>query len=60
MTLTLTREHPDGTVNPDDYMARWNGDFIGRIVKQPGVPMGRPNWYCGIILERRRFCPTAP
>jgi hypothetical protein len=28
----------------DDYQVFWRELLIGRILKQPGVPMGRPNW----------------
>jgi len=30
---------------PDDYVVHWNGLSIGRILKQPGVPDGRSNWF---------------
>lgn len=33
---------------PDDYEVYWNGLPIGRILKQPGVPAGRPNWHWGV------------
>jgi hypothetical protein len=32
---------------PDDYQVIWRGISIGRIPVQPGVPVGRPNWFWG-------------
>jgi hypothetical protein len=34
-----------GETAPEDYQVFWNGLQIGRILKQPGVPTGRPNWH---------------
>jgi hypothetical protein len=34
----------------DDYQVIWDGIPIGRILKQPGVPFGRPNWSWGVIF----------
>ena len=31
----------------DDWQVIWDGIPIGRILKQPGVPHGRPNWSWG-------------
>ncbi|MBR0855508.1 hypothetical protein [Bradyrhizobium liaoningense] len=34
----------------DDYQVIWDGISIGRILRQPGMPSGRPSWSWGIIL----------
>jgi hypothetical protein len=39
-----------GETAPDDYTVHWNGLSIGRILRQPGVPMGRPNWHWGVAF----------
>jgi hypothetical protein len=39
-----------GEKYPDDYQVFWNGLSVGRILKQPGVPVGRPNWHWGIAF----------
>lgn len=39
-----------GETAPDDFQVFWNGLPIGRILKQPGVPMGRPNWHWGVAF----------
>jgi hypothetical protein len=31
----------------------WNGFTIGRIMKQSGLPTGRPNWSWSIIFAHR-------
>lgn len=35
----------------DDFQVIWDGIPIGRILKQPGVPHGRPNWSWGVIFH---------
>jgi hypothetical protein len=42
-----------GDTAPDDYQVIWNGMPIGRILKQPGVPLGRPNWFWGVVFPGR-------
>jgi hypothetical protein len=42
-----------GEPHPDDYQVIWNGIPIGRILKQPGVPVGRPNWHWGVAFPGR-------
>jgi hypothetical protein len=37
----------------DDYQVFWRELPIGRILKQPGVPTGRPNWYWGVAFPGR-------
>lgn len=37
-----------GERGEDDYVIIWDGLSIGRILKQPGVPHGRPNWSWGV------------
>lgn len=42
-----------GETAPDDYHVFWRDLPIGRILKQPGVPMGRPNWFWGVAFPGR-------
>jgi hypothetical protein len=42
-----------GETAPDDFTVHWHGMSIGRILKQPGVPMGRPNWHWGVAFPGR-------
>ena len=39
-----------GETAPNDLEIYWNGLPIGRILKQPGVPSGRPNWFRGVAF----------
>lgn len=41
----------------DDYQVIWDGIPIGRILKQPGVPFGRPNWSWGVIFPHMPQLP---
>jgi hypothetical protein len=43
----------DGQTYPDDWQVFWRGLPIGRILKQPGVPYGRPNWWWGVNWDQR-------
>lgn len=38
---------------PDDHQVFGNGLPIGRILKRPGIPTGRPNWYWGVAFPGR-------
>lgn len=42
-----------GETAPDDYQVFWRDLPIGRILKQPGVPTGRPNWHWGVAFPGR-------
>jgi hypothetical protein len=42
-----------GDRHPDDYQVVWRDIPIGRILKQPGVPVGRPNWHWGVAFPGR-------
>lgn len=42
-----------GETAPDDYQVIWNGLSIGRIMRQHGMPPGRPNWSWSIIFAHR-------
>jgi hypothetical protein len=42
----------DGEVYPDDWLVFWRGLPVGRILKQPGVPYGRPNWWWGVNFDQ--------
>ena len=37
----------------DDYQVIWDELSIGRILKQPGVPPGRPNWFWGVHFPHK-------
>jgi hypothetical protein len=43
----------DGQTYPDDWQVFWRGLPVGRILKQPGVPFGRPNWWWGVNFDQR-------
>jgi hypothetical protein len=43
----------DGEAYPDDWRVFWRGLPVGRILKQPGVPYGRPNWRWGVNFDQR-------
>jgi hypothetical protein len=49
MRLTLI----GGETRADDYVVIWNGFTIGRIMKQSGLPPGRPSWSWSIIFAHR-------
>lgn len=51
--LTLRATIIGGETAPDDYQVFWSGMPIGRILKQPGVPVGRPNWHWGVAFPGR-------
>src|SRR3569832_1075916 len=42
----------------DDYVVIWDGLSIGRILKQPGVPHGRPNWSWGVHFPHKPQPPS--
>jgi hypothetical protein len=42
----------------NDYQVVWKGLPIGRILQQPGVPEGRPNWAWGVIIPSKPQRPT--
>lgn len=48
--LLLRRTVIAGQGYDDDYQVIWDDLSIGRILKQPGVPTGRPNWSWGVAL----------
>jgi hypothetical protein len=41
----------------DDYEVIWRGLVIGRILKQPGAPLGKSQWWYGCNLASRRRQP---
>lgn len=51
--LSLRKTVIGGETHPDDYLVIWDKLPIGRILKQPGMPSGRPNWSWGIILPNK-------
>lgn len=46
--LSLRLSLIGGETEPDDWQVIWDGIPIGRILKAPGVPVGRPNWSWGV------------
>jgi hypothetical protein len=42
-----------GETAPDNYQVFWSDLPVGRIPKQPGVPVGRPNWHWGAAFPGR-------
>lgn len=48
--LALRKTLIGGETAPDDWQVIWDGLPIGRILKQPGVPAGRPNWSWGVAF----------
>jgi hypothetical protein len=55
--LSLRPTMIGGETHPDDYQVIWNCIPIGRILKQPGVPVGRPNWHWGVAFPGRAQPP---
>jgi hypothetical protein len=51
--LTLRPTLIGGDRFPDDYEVIWRGIAIGRILIQPGVPVGRANWFWGVSFPGR-------
>lgn len=47
-----------GETAPDDYLVIWDSLSIGRILKQPGVPPGRPNWSWGVSFPHKPQPPA--
>jgi hypothetical protein len=47
-----------GDTSHEDYQVFWNDLAIGRVLKQPGVPMGRPNWHWGVTFPGRAQLAT--
>lgn len=48
--VALRRTVIAGQSYDDDYVVIWDELSIGRILKQPGMPKGRPNWSWGVAL----------
>ena len=38
-------------VYDDDYLVKWKGEVVGRILRQREIPAGQPVWYWGINLS---------
>ena len=51
--LTLRLTVIGGETRADDCGVIWNGFTIGRIMKQSGLPPGRPSWSWSIIFAHR-------
>ena len=46
--LVLRKTLIGGETYDDDFQVFWDGIPIGRILKQPDIPVGRPNWFWGV------------
>jgi hypothetical protein len=42
-----------GPPAPDDFEVFWRDISVGRILKQPGAPAGKPSWFWGVILPNK-------
>jgi hypothetical protein len=51
--LTLRKTVGDGRPVEDDFEVFWDGIPVGRILRQPGVPIGKPNVYWGVSFGGR-------
>ncbi len=51
--LILRRTVIGGETAPEDYQVFWDGIPIGRILRQPGVPVGKPNVWWGVSFAGR-------
>jgi hypothetical protein len=58
MELKLRKTVIGGDTLDDDYQVIWDGIPIGRILQQPGVPAGRPNWSWGVSFPHRPQPPS--
>jgi hypothetical protein len=38
---------------PDDFEVFWRDTPVGRLLKQPGAPAGKPNWFWRVILPNK-------
>jgi hypothetical protein len=56
--LTLRRTVIGGDTLQDDYQVIWDSIPIGRILRQPGVPPGRPNWSWGVTFPGKPQQPA--
>jgi hypothetical protein len=48
--LILRPTNIGNETHPDDFQVIWRDIAIGRILRQPGVPVGRPNWHWGVAF----------
>jgi hypothetical protein len=51
--LTLRKMIIDGKPIDDDFEVFWDGLPVGRILRQPGVPIGKPNIFWGVSFAGR-------
>jgi hypothetical protein len=49
LRMRPTRLNGD-VASPNDYVVIWRDITVGRILKQPGTPVGKPNWFWGVNL----------
>jgi hypothetical protein len=43
----------EGIPYEDDWLVISRGLVVGRILKQGGVPMGKPDWWWGVNFDQR-------
>lgn len=51
--LSLRKMRFEDITYDDDYLVMWRGIAVGRILKQTGIPMGKPAWFWGINFDAR-------
>ena len=51
--LTLRKMIIDGKTIVDDFEVFWDDIPVGRILRQPGVPIGKPNVWWGVSFGGR-------
>lgn len=49
--LTLSPMRFEDIVYEDDWLVKWKGEVIGRILRHREIPMGGAAWYWGINLS---------
>ena len=48
--LKLRKMTFEGIPYDDDWLVVWRDIPVGRILKQSGTPVGKPNWFWGVNL----------
>ena len=49
LRMRPTRLNGD-VASANDYVVIWRDITVGRILQQPGTPVGKPNWFWGVNL----------
>lgn len=51
--LSLRKMRFEDITYDDDYLVMWRRIAVGRILKQTGIPMGKPAWFWGLNFDNR-------